>query len=185
LWRRVVTFFFLSVLVLAACSRNKENLTLVIEWQKADSDACLACKHSGTTEEDIRKAFDTLTKQLAAKGIRVELVEKKAVIDTSKPETGPGQMWLGSLPLETWLGASVDSEICPACPLGPRGHGHQRKSYTLDGQTLNQIPVDLMVRAGESAGDHLLKYGKIDPEKLPKGCSGCPSAVSCPKGKVG
>ena len=171
MWRRVVPVLFVTLLALAACSRSKEHLTLAIEWQKADTDACLACQHSGATEEDIRKAFATLTKQLAEKGIRVELVEKHAVVDTSKPETGPGQMWLGSIPVENWLGASVDSQICPSCPLGPRGHGHMKKCYTVSGQKMEQIPVELMVRAGMSAADHLAQYGKIDPSKLPTAVS--------------
>jgi hypothetical protein len=173
------------VLIFAACSRQKEHLTLYIQWQKADTDACLSCKGSGAEAQDIHKAFETLTRQLADKGIRVELVEKKAVADSTRPEIAPAQLWIGDIPVETWLGAASQTRPCPACPVGPYGKGHVRKSLVFDDTTMDQIPVDLMVRAGTSAAEHLLQNGRIDPEKLPRGCSGCPGASSCPKATRG
>ena len=118
-------FLILALIqVLIGCSRQKEPLTLRIEWQKADTDACLACQNSGAREADIQKAFDRLSKQLAAKGIRVELIEKKATMDSTLPEIAGGQMWLGNLPVENWLGASTQGKICPMCPVGKYGKGH-------------------------------------------------------------
>jgi ferredoxin len=185
LGHRFVLVGLALLLVLSACSRSKSHLTLYVQYQKADTDACLACKHCGAEEEEIRKAFEALSRQLADKGIRVELVERERVTDTSQAEVGPGQMWIGEIPVETWLGGASHSDICPACPAGPHGHGHVRKSLVLDNQTLDQIPVDLMVRAGNSAAQHLLQNGKIDPQKLPHGCGGCPAASTCPKAPQG
>jgi len=161
-------FLFLAlVLILAVfgCSRNKEPLTLRIEWQKADTDACLACKGGGAREADIQKAFERLSKQLAAKGIRVELVEKKATVDSTVPEIAGGQMWLGNLPVENWLGASTQGKICPACPVGKYGKGHMHKSLVLDGQVYDPIPVELMVRAGMNAAQQLVQNQKSETGK--------------------
>jgi len=155
----------LLILALSGCSRHKDPLILTVEWQKADSDACLGCKNSGAREQDIKKAFDELSRKLAAKGIRVELVEKKAVVDTSKPEMASGLMWVGNEPVESWLGASTQSKVCPACPTGPRGYGHLHKTLIVDGQVYDPIPVDLMVRAGLSAADQLQKNAKSNAQK--------------------
>lgn len=155
----------LLAFVLAGCSRHKDQLTLVIQWQKADTDACLACTNSGATEKDIRQAFDKLTRQLAAKGIRVELVEKKAVTDTTVPETATGQMWVGDVPVETWLGANTQSRICSACPAGKYGKGHLHKSLILDGQVYDPIPVELMVRAGMNAARQLEAKQRTESRK--------------------
>jgi hypothetical protein len=155
----------LLAVALAGCSKQVDPITLVIEYQKADSDACMACKNTGATDANIKQALDRLTRQLAAKGIRVELVEKKAVTDTSKPEIASGQVWMGDVPVETWLGASTDAKHCPACPTGPTGHGHLRKTLIIDGQVYDPIPVDLMVRAGMSAAKQLQEKQKTESKK--------------------
>ncbi|HEY3294770.1 MAG TPA: DUF2703 domain-containing protein [bacterium] len=154
--KKFLIFGALLVLILAACSKQGAPLTLVIQWQKADTDACLACQNTAVQAKDIQKAFEKLTKELAAKGIRVELVEKKAEVDTANPELANGQIWMGNVPVDGWLnGAATQGKICPACPAGPRGKGHLHKSLVVDGQVYDPIPVDLMVRAGLAAAGSL------------------------------
>jgi hypothetical protein len=156
-------------------------LTVVLEWQRSGSEACLACAKCGVNESAVQQACSELKAKLAAKGIAVTFVERKPEPNMS----GPSQMWVCDVPLETWLGGSIATQPCCAEGSGPDARQIFHRALEVDGQSYSVIPADLMVRAGLSAADELLAHGKIDPAaiKVPKGCAGCPSAGNCDKAR--
>ena len=125
--------------------------TLIIRWQRLVNESgqtCTRCEETGNT---VKTAFDKLKKTLAELDIEVEL--EKETLDFSIFTKNPLQsnrIWIGSRPLEEWIGASVGkSQCCDVC-----GDSECRTIST--GQnTFDAIPEDLIIRAGLLAAAEL------------------------------
>lgn len=161
--------------------------TLQIRWQRLVNEQGETCDRCGMTEAAVTAAVHQLKQALQGLGIDVT-VSKEALSSTEFHE-GPlesNRIWIGNKPLEQWLSATTgQSRCCAAC-----GNADCR-TLTVDGQTFEAIPVELIIRAGLMAAAELLQNSSGEtccepeaPEPSSGGCCPAPSAaVGC--GKAG
>jgi len=159
-------------IIVGGCSQGGGKV-VVISYQKAVTESCKGCEKCGVDGKEIQKAADVLKDKLAAKKVKVKIVEKK------NPAAKMSNLWVCDIPLETWLGAQTNTSSCGGCT-NPT-EKMTCNVMTVDGQNYETVPAELIVRAGLMAADMLIEKGKIDPAaiKTPKGCAGCPSKGSC------
>jgi hypothetical protein len=175
--RKVLLFTLIIGLLTAGCSLNGKKLSLVLQYQKATAVGCADCANCKAGDQELQKAFTTLKGQLGPKGIKVKLEEKKPIPGSAQAANSSRQVWVGEVPLETWLGAQTVANPGSCCS-GNSGQSGACKSVRVGQQVFSVIPADLIVQAGNMASEQLLATGKIDPAavKGPKGCAGCPGA---------
>ena len=165
-----------SVVLLTGCAMSgkgpmggDEMKVLQIRWQRLVDEKGRTCDRCGATGTAIDEAFGNLTRSLKELGVKVVL--EKTTIDVktfSKDPLQSNRIWIGGRPIEEWLQASVgQSPCCSTC-----GDSDCR-TVTVDGKTYEDIPAELIVRAGLLAGAQLLGEKPRDP------C--CPPAASAPK----
>lgn len=117
--------------------------TLTIQWQRLveNGETCPRC---GDTGEEVRKAATTLGQALAPTGIEVRLVEVEIpMAEFEKAPLESNRILIEGRSIEEWLGGEAgQSPCCDVC--GP----NDCRTLTVDGQTYESIPADLIVRAG-------------------------------------
>ena len=132
-----------------------DHVSLDITWQRLVDDHGCTCPRCGSTGEAVRDARNTLAAALAPLGIDVTVSTRE--ISDAEFRADPSQshrIWLAGRPLEAWLGAtSGSSPCCDQCGDDPC------RTVEVDGETLEAIPADVIVRAGLIAaasigGDH-------------------------------
>jgi hypothetical protein len=178
--RTLIILLGLAILA-GGCSLNSSKPALVLTWQRTTSSSCGGCcGPCGITEKEVQAALASLRPDLGAMGIKVRLDEKMPSAVAKK--TNGTQMWIGGVPLETWLGAQNVPSSMSCCAGEAKGSGGCQ-SLSMAGQTYSVIPADLIVRAGMMAGEQLRSSGKIDPTAIKslKGCAGCPGGGACGK----
>lgn len=182
--KKLLAFLLAALIIAAGTSTVEAKPLLYLQWQKAGMDKCSDCEKCVTNVKEVKTAYKTLKRELAAKGVKVKLREiKKGEQPPAMPSVS--NMWVGDVPLETWLGARAESSPCGGCEKNPAG-GMMHSSLVFDGQKYDSVPANLMVQAGHKAADHLLSNGSIDPASVAKpksGCGGCGSKSSCGSSK--
>ncbi len=162
--------------LLAACAGPGKARTgedgmkvLQVRWQRLVDEKGRTCDRCGATEAAVDEAVGRLGRSLKELGVKVVLA--KTAIDARtflKDPLESNRIWIGGRPVEDWLQGSVGkSRCCSAC-----GDSDCR-TVTVDGKTYEDIPAELIVRAGLLAGAQLLGEKPRDP------C--CPPADSRPK----
>ena len=171
------TALFVSVVLLAGCAAaakepptgGNEMKVLTIRWQRLVDEKGRTCDRCGATETAVEDAIGGLSRSLKELGVDVAL--EKATLDPKTFSGDPLQsnrIWVGGRPIEEWLQASVgQSPCCSTC-----GDSDCR-TLTVDGRTYEDIPAELIVKAGLLAGAQMLGEKPSDP------C--CPPAASPPK----
>jgi hypothetical protein len=150
---------------------------LPILWQRLVKDGA-TCDRCGGTYTELQKALATLGRELRPRGIEpvIELRE----IDEATFRVDPSasnRIWIAGVPLEDWLGAGIGaSRCCAAC-----GDADCR-TVTVDDNTFETIPADLIVQAARRAAATLPL--DADRQAAQAGCQAIASSRS-PKSAVG
>lgn len=126
---------------------------LQIRWQRLVDEQGETCDRCGATEEAVEDAVRKLTDSLRPMCIEVVLEkETLSLPEFSRNPLESNRIWIGGVPLEEWLSAtSGQSRCCSTC-----GDADCR-TVTVEGETYEAIPAELIIRAGLLAGAGLLK----------------------------
>ena len=126
---------------------------LTIHWQRlvnASGQTCDRCTVTGSTVEN---AYKKLKKSLVELGIEVEL--KKEILEFSlfiKDPLQSNRIWIAERPLEEWLDADVGkSQCCDVCG------DSECRTISIDQDTFENIPEDLIIKAGLLAAAELFR----------------------------
>jgi DNA repair exonuclease SbcCD ATPase subunit len=126
---------------------------LIIRWQRLVNESGQTCNRCSDTGSTVDKAYNKLKKSLAELGIEVEL--KKEVVGFSifrKDPLQSNRIWIAERPLEEWVGATVGkSKCCDVC-----GESECR-TISINQDTFENIPEDLIIKAGLLAAAELIK----------------------------
>lgn len=129
--------------------------TLTIQWQRLveGGETCPRCGDTGT---EVRKAAADLGKALSPLGIVVVLEEVEiSLAEFNRQPLESNRILLDGRPLEDWLGGeSGQSPCCDVC--GP----NDCRTVTVDGQSYEAIPSDLIVRTGLLAAALVCRQGE-------------------------
>lgn len=163
-------------------TEGREMKTMKILWQRLVDERGQTCDRCGTTETAVEEAVQKLKRSLKELGIDVVL-EKKTLSPSTflKDPLESNRIWVAGEPIEKWLSAtSGQSKCCSTC-----GDSDCR-TVTVDGNTYEAIPAELIVKAGLLAGAQLLHgepHGECcPPVESPKKSSGCcPASSECQK----
>lgn len=132
---------------------------LHIRWQRLVDEQGETCDRCGATEEAVEKAVRKLTVSL--RPMDIEAVLEKETLSPSEFSRNPlesNRIWIEGISLEEWLSASSgQSRCCSTC-----GDADCR-TVTVDGETYEAIPAELIVKAGLMAGAGLVKPEPGEP----------------------
>ncbi|MFH0732883.1 MAG: DUF2703 domain-containing protein [Candidatus Omnitrophota bacterium] len=133
-----------------------EMKVLKIEWQRLVDEKGQTCQRCGSTEKEVKKAFQSLKQSLAPLEIKVTL-EKKALDPSifAKDVIQSNRILIGGRPLEEWLGAQVGKSPCEFC-CAELGDKAECRTVEVGGQIYETIPANLIVQAGLLAASELM-----------------------------
>ena len=117
--------------------------TIKIVWQRLVDERGQTCPRCRATEQELHKAHRFLTKALLPLGIVFSL-ETRA-LDSQEFDRDPLQsnrLWIDNKPLEKWVKAETGASPC----CGPCGEAECR-TVTVEGQTFETIPAELIIKA--------------------------------------
>lgn len=159
--------------------------TLNIQWQRFVGESEGTCSRCELTQEEVKKAFRSLKKSLAPLGIKVALEEKMLDSATcAKDISQSNRIWIGERPLEEWLGAKVGKSPCEGC-CAELGGNVECRTLMVNGNTYEEIPAELIIKAGLLAASERLAVGQTGPccpkKSCSKPCSKISSSSCCPK----
>jgi hypothetical protein len=141
---------------------------LKIRWQRLVDEKGQTCDRCGTTETAIEDAVQKLKRSLNQ--LQIDVVLEKSAISFStfsKDTLQSNRIWVADKPIEEWLSATIgQSKCCSTC------QDSDCRTITVDGKTYEDIPAELIVKAGLLAGAQLF-HGEpqstcCPPEELPK-----------------
>ena len=162
-----------SIFCFQGCAEQKETKmkVLKIEWQRLVDEKGQTCQRCGSTEKEVQKAFQSLKQSLAPLRIRV-ILEKEALdpATCAKDISQSNRIWIGGRPLEEWLKAEVGQSPCGIC-CAELGSDVECRTVEVEGQTYEEIPADLIIKAG------LLAASQLFTPKIPSS-SCCPQSNS-------
>lgn len=140
--------------------------TLQIRWQRLVDESGRTCDRCGATEVAIEDAVSMLSRSLNELG--VEVAFEKQALDAKTFAGDPlesNRIWIGGKAIEEWLQATTgQSKCCSAC-----GDSDCR-TVTVDGKTYEDIPAELIVRAG------LLAAAQLQYQKPRVSCCSSPDS---------
>jgi len=126
---------------------------LIIRWQRLVNESGQTCERCTDTGSTVENAYKKLKKSLVELGIEVEL--KKEILDFSifiKDPLQSNRIWIADKPLEEWLEATVGkSKCCDVCG------DSECRTISIDQDTFENIPEDLIIKAGLLAAAGLFK----------------------------
>jgi hypothetical protein len=142
--------------------------TLLIEWQRLLDEQNQTCPRCGTTEQEVEKAVQELSRMLEPSGVEISLVKKAIDPQSFKEDVlQSNEILIAGKALEEWLGARIgQSKCCETC-----GDAECR-TVEYAGDTHEAIPAELVVRAGLTAAAYLYEIktpktgGRIPVMKL-------------------
>ena len=141
---------------------------LKIRWQRLLDEKGQTCNRCGTTETAIEDAAQQLKRSLNQLQIDVVLEKRAISFSTfSKDTLQSNRIWIADKPIEEWLSATIgQSKCCSTC------QDSDCRTITVDGKTYEDIPVELIIKAGLLAGAQLFHSEPQStcclPEELPK-----------------
>lgn len=159
---------------LRSASGGGQDMTLTIRWQRLVDDAGETCERCGATQEEVSQAVSTLERVLRPLGIEVALGEMALSTDEALQDIGESnRIWVADRPLEEWLGAEVGMSSCESC-CSALGDDVECRTLTVDGNTYETVPAELIVKAGLLAGSQLIE------SPPPEACCPSTSEECCP-----
>jgi len=169
----------ISLVMLAGCaapgdSGAAQKQTLQVRWQRLVDAKGQTCERCGSTERATEDGVKKLRRCLEPVG--VEVVLEKAALSPSAFAKDPlesNRIWLAGKPIEEWLQPKVGkSQCCGTCG------DSECRTLTVEGQTYETIPAELIVRAGLLAGAQLVGIRPANPLNPVEGWSQRPAC--CP-----
>lgn len=152
----VIVFSIFCFQVFAEQEKTKMKV-LKIEWQRLVDEKGQTCQRCGSTEKEVRKAFQSLKQSFAPLGIKVVLEEKALDAATcAKDISQSNRIWVGGRPLEEWLNAQVGQSPCETC-CAELGSDVECRTVEVEGEVYEIIPADLIVRASLLAAAESMK----------------------------
>lgn len=145
--------------------------TLKIHWQRLVEGGA-TCPRCGDTGREVRKAAEILARALEPLDTSVVLEEAELGLDEFKQQPlESNRITIGGRSIEEWLaGTTGQSPCCDVC--GP----NDCRTVTVDGQTFEAVPADLIVRAG------LLAAANLTATTSAPSCCAPPKSASREKG---
>lgn len=137
--------------------------TMTIRWQRLVDKKGQTCERCGLTEKELQKAFQSLKESLSPIGITVTL--KKEALDSAtcaKDVSQSNRIWINERALEEWLSAEVGKSLCSFCG-GELGDKIECRTVTIDDQTYEEIPAELIIKAGLLAASKLINVKASEP----------------------
>ena len=174
---KVVAIIFTLIFIGCCITANSEiekdgNMkVLTIRWQRLVYKNGQTCQRCGSTEKELQKAFQSLKQSLAPLRIRV-ILEKESLdpATCAKDVSQSNRIWIGGRPLEEWLKAEVGQSPCETC-CAELGSNVECRTVEVEGQAYEEIPADLIIKAG------LLAASQLFTPKIPSS-SCCPQSNS-------
>jgi hypothetical protein len=153
--------------------------TLAVKWERFAYEHKEACERCQGTRDEIQKAFQRLSADLASVGIDVTLDESKLSKDQAAADMCQSNcIWIGGRPLEAWLGAEVGESPCEGC-CEAMGSEVMCRTIVYDGRTYEAVPSDLIVTAAYAAASEMLGRD-IKPCDSGSGICTCGTGAPCP-----
>lgn len=176
-----------AIVVLCSCavclggeSRENGGMVLPIEWQRLMDRRGETCERCGGTEKELRKAFSMLKRSLRPLGFKVTLEKTSLGPECAKDIIDSNRITIAGRTLEHWLDAKVGSSACGSC-CAKLGEMVECRTTTVDGETYEVIPAELIVKAGLKAASEAMgtpaKSSCCPTSKTP--CT--QSGTCCPK----
>lgn len=172
-----------------AAGGGGDTRVVTIKWQRLVDEKGRTCERCGSTEKELKKAFQALERSLSGMGVKVVL-EKETLtsVEFAEDASESNRIWLGGRPVEEWLDAKVGKNLCGSC-CEVVGAKVECRTIQVDGKTYETIPKDLIMRAGLLAASRLFTgspggscCGTIAPaKKSSDGC--CPASQTNPCGQ--
>ena len=181
-----VLFSVLLVVTTVGCTAHdgrvkegKKVKPLSIRWQRLVDEYGQTCERCRATGQELQKAFNVLKASLAPLGVGVTM--ETTALD---PATCAGnvsqsnRIWISDRPLEDWLGAEVGESPCATC-CEKLGTDVECRTFVLGGKTHEEIPAELIIKAGllaasqqiEAAGDLPCCGSDTSAERAAGGCN--------------
>jgi hypothetical protein len=151
-------------LVLVGCERDapagdegEATMSLTITWQRLVTDDGETCDRCGGTQEEFRKAVETLRESLRPLGMEVVAVEDALTPEEFAAHTiESNRILIEGRPLEDWLGGETGQSECESC-CSAIGENVECRTVNVDGTTYETIPAELIVRAGLLAASGVME----------------------------
>ena len=149
----------------AQCKRGKtavppvqlEQQTLQIRWQRLVDQKGKTCERCGATEQELQKAFRTLSRSLAPLGIKISLNKEKLDPETFAQDVSrSNRIWIGEKSIEKLLGARVGKSACGDCCEISGKQAVKCRTLKMGKNTYEVVPASLIVRAGLIAASELI-----------------------------
>jgi hypothetical protein len=147
--------------------KGSDTPVLAIEWQRLVDQEGETCDRCGGTEKELREGVETLRRSLKPLGIKVTLEKKSMGPESAKNIIDSNRIMMAGRPLEEWLGAKVGTSECGSC-CAKIGEKVECRTTTLNGETYEVIPAQLIVKAGLKAASEIMTPPSTE--------SCCPSA---------
>jgi hypothetical protein len=177
------------VIALAGCAAEQEQAqvettetaapsqTLTITWQRLVDDDGQTCDRCGSTQAEVRQAYEDLKVTLTAQGIDLVLEEKEiSPAIAAEDLCQSNRIWIASQAIEDWLGAEAGTSPCPGCCERASGSDGQCRTLVYQGQAYEVVPSELIVKAANLAATAVRTESR---------CPGCPGDCSCRTGGSG
>ena len=133
------------------------NMVLTINWQRLVTDDGQTCGRCGSTQEELRKAIETLQESLRPLGIEIASVEEALTIEECAADiVQSNRIVIRDRTLEEWLGGEVGQSLCESC-CSAIGEEVECRTACVDGITYDVIPAELIVRAGLLAASQMMR----------------------------
>ncbi len=131
---------------------------LKISWQRLVTEG-KTCPRCGGTEEELEKAVSNLKEALSSLGITV-IFEKKelSVAEFKEDPLQSNMIIINDKSLENWINGKVgESQCCDVC--GPT----ECRTTTIGGRTYEEIPAELIIKAGLIAASNIVGSEESEP----------------------
>ncbi len=135
--------------------------SLEILWQRLVDETGQTCDRCKATETALEDAAQKLRHSLEPLGVEV-VIKKESLTKSAflKDPLESNRIWMAGKPLENWLSATTGQSRCCA----PCGDSECR-TLTVDGETYEAVPSELLVKAGLIAATGLIggECGNFSP----------------------
>ncbi|MHC4128702.1 MAG: DUF2703 domain-containing protein [Planctomycetota bacterium] len=147
---------------------------LTIRWQRLVDATGGTCDRCGNTQEELGKAVQSLQASLGRLGMDVVLEERElSPEECAEDISESNRIWIADRTLEAWIGGEVGKSLCGFC-CSELGDAVECRTVTVDGETYEVIPAQLIVKAGLLAASQMVQVPS------PRAC--CPASGDTPAG---
>ena len=138
-------------------------MILKIVWQRLVTDEGTTCDRCQGTQAEVARGVENLKASLRSLGIDVVLEEKPLTRqECANDISESNRIWIADRPLEEWLGAEAGQSPCGSC-CAELGTEVECRTLSVDGETHEVIPAELIVKAGLLAASRIMQAPSRGP----------------------